>query len=105
VANQVVARVIVKDADRTYLVDLEPGETLVAGRSAHCDLPITARRASRRHCEIAPAGPEGGPRGHVVRDLGSTNGTTLNGAPVTGEPVLGDRDVVDAGGCLLVYRA
>jgi pSer/pThr/pTyr-binding forkhead associated (FHA) protein len=95
-----VAKLFVEDADRRALVDLRPGESLVVGRSARCDLAIAAPRASRRHVEILPEGA-----GHAVRDLGSTNGTTLNGAPFTGARPLADGDVVDAAGCRITYRA
>jgi pSer/pThr/pTyr-binding forkhead associated (FHA) protein len=95
-----MAKLIVLDVDRTYLVDLAPGETLRVGRSAACDLPCRAPRASRRHCAFVPRG-----EGHAVRDLGSTNGTLLNGAPFAEEAPLHDGDLVDAAGCRIVYRA
>ena len=71
-------KVVVQDEEGTVLLDLRPGETLRFGRSRDCDVPIDAPRASRHHAEIFP---EDG--GHAVRDLGSTNGTLLNGAPVS----------------------
>ena len=91
-------KLVVNDRARTWLVDLRPGESLVVGRSSACDLWIDAPRASRRHCEIRAAGD-----GHQLVDLGSTNGTTLNGAPFSDAVALGDGDRVDAAGCLLVY--
>jgi pSer/pThr/pTyr-binding forkhead associated (FHA) protein len=95
-----LAKLIVTEQERAYLVDLRLGESLTLGRSTDCDLPVAAPRASRRHAEIAAQGS-----GHVVRDLGSTNGTTLNGAPFLGEAPLKDGDVVEAGGCRVVYRS
>jgi pSer/pThr/pTyr-binding forkhead associated (FHA) protein len=91
---------IVKDADRTYLVDLREDESLTLGRSARSDLPLTAPRASRHHCEIRAAHGR-----HLLRDLGSMNGTTLNGAPFEGDVPLAEGDVVDAGGCRFVDRS
>lgn len=96
-----MAKLIVTDGDRTHLVDLEPGESVTLGRSHDCELAIGAPRASRRHATIRPA--DGG--GHGVEDLGSTNGTLLNGARVAGAVRLQDRDVLDVGGCRVVYRA
>ena len=93
-------KLIVTDQERTYLVDLRPGESVTLGRSTDCELPVSAARASRRHAEIAAQG-----EGHVVRDLGSTNGTNLNGAPFLGDAALRDGDVVEAGGCRVVYRS
>ena len=95
-----MAKLIVRDPDQTALIDLRPDERVVVGRSHDCDLPVSAARASRRHAEIVP-----GANGHILRDLGSTNGTTLNGAPFPDETPLGDGDVIDVGGCLITYRA
>ena len=93
-------KLIVRDPDQTALIDLQSDEAVVLGRSHDCDVPVSAPRASRRHAEIAPGGS-----GHVVRDLGSTNGTLLNGAPFPDEAPLSDGDVIDVGGCLVTYRA
>ena len=92
-------KLVVHDLDRTWLMDLEGDETVVVGRSARCDIPIQASRASRRHCRIGPS-----PHGHAVEDLGSTNGTTVNGAPFPAAHALVDGDVIEAGGCRIVYR-
>ncbi|MDJ0973115.1 MAG: FHA domain-containing protein [Planctomycetota bacterium] len=95
-------KLIVQDLERTSLVDLRPGESLVIGRSHDCDIPIASNRASRRHAEIA-ASPNGD--GHLVRDLDSTNGTLLNGAPFPDEAPVRNGDVVDVGGTLITYRS
>lgn len=58
-------------------VQLDPQEPLVLGRSRSCGLRLGGGDASRRHAEIVS---EGG--GFAVRDLGSTNGTFVNGEPV-----------------------
>lgn len=91
-------KLVVNDRDKAWLVDLRPGESVVIGRSSGCDLWINAERASRRHCEV-----RGAEDGHELVDLGSTNGTTLNGAPFTDAVPLKDGDRVDAAGCLFVY--
>lgn len=93
-----MAKLVVHDVERTYLVDLAAGESLSVGRSQDCDLPVAAPRASRRHALI---GPYGG--GHMVRDLDSTNGTTVAGAALAGDRPLGDGDVIDVGGCRIQY--
>lgn len=49
----------------------------VLGRDADCTVPLPAEDVSRRHARVAP---EGG--GHVLADLGSTNGTFVNGRRV-----------------------
>ena len=51
----------------------------VLGRSADCDFVIRYQHVSRRHVQIAVA------NGHAtVRDLGSRNGTYVDGRPVRG---------------------
>lgn len=48
----------------------------ILGRRPDCDLRIPTQDVSRRHCEIAP----GEKRTElIVRDLGSSNGTYVNG--------------------------
>ena len=93
-----LAKLIVKDRDRTYLLDLGARDALVLGRSQDCDVPIRAHRASRRHVAFEPAGggisaddtaaEEELMGGHVVHDLESTNGTLLNGAPFPDKALL-----------------
>jgi adenylate cyclase len=53
------------------------GRVLVVGRAATSDLPIQDPTVSRRHAELELAGA-----GVRVRDLGSTNGTYVNGERV-----------------------
>ena len=50
---------------------------VVFGRDQSADVLLTNVLASRRHCEIARTDD-----GLVLRDLGSVNGTMLNGTPV-----------------------
>jgi pSer/pThr/pTyr-binding forkhead associated (FHA) protein len=49
----------------------------VVGRHHRCDARLDSHRVSRRHCCLAPDRD-----GVVVRDLGSTNGTRVNGRRV-----------------------
>ncbi len=54
---------------------LAPEAGTLIGRGSSADLQVTSRSASRRHAQIR-IDPRGGA---VVEDLGSTNGTYLNG--------------------------
>jgi adenylate cyclase len=63
----------------------------LVGRAATSDVPIYDPTISRRHAELVLA-----PNGVRVRDLGSSNGTFLNGARIT-EAVAVDGDVVTFG--------
>ena len=70
---------------------LEGISSLVIGRSSQCDVQVRDSKLSRRHCEIRL-----GPGGYTVRDLGSKNGTFVNGARVA-EAKLGHGDRVQIG--------
>jgi adenylate cyclase len=59
-------------------IDLPPGRTLVVGRAVTSDVPIYDPTISRRHAEIVLI-----PSGVRVKDLGSSNGTFVNGARIT----------------------
>jgi pSer/pThr/pTyr-binding forkhead associated (FHA) protein len=65
-----------------------PGPNFVIGRAEECQLRPRSNAVSRRHCEIVLE-----PGRAVVRDLGSSNGTKVNGEEVKGDRELkaGDR--------------
>lgn len=84
------------------LVELRNGRTvtsrslgrreLVLGRDSGCDWVLDDARVSREHARIAPGEGE-----YVLEDLGSRNGTRVNGAPIAGTVALRDGDLVDLG--------
>jgi pSer/pThr/pTyr-binding forkhead associated (FHA) protein len=55
----------------------------VVGRDLDCDIVLTSRSVSRRHALV-----EKTPSGWVVRDLGSANGTSVDGARVKEAPLV-----------------
>jgi adenylate cyclase len=59
-------------------IDLQLGRKLVVGRAVTSDVPIYDPTISRRHAEIVLT-----TSGVRVTDLGSSNGTFLNGAKIT----------------------
>jgi hypothetical protein len=59
-----------------------PDRPVRLGRALDCDVVVPSPRVSRHHAELAPG--EGGLR---VRDLGSTNGTTVDGQRIPGAVV------------------
>jgi hypothetical protein len=71
---------------------------VVIGRSRECDLRIDDANASRRHCELVQ---EGAARWLLV-DLGSTNGTEVNGRRATRE-ALHDGDRITVGATTIVF--
>src|SRR5687768_10671759 len=56
-----------------------PGATLIIGRSTDVDVTIHDARLSRQHAELRWSGES-----WSVRDLGSHNGTFVDGKPVEG---------------------
>jgi len=70
-----VFKLLSTSGDQT--IELQPGRTLVVGRAVTSDVPIYDPTISRRHAEIMPT-----VTGVHVKDLGSSNGTFLNGAKV-----------------------
>ncbi len=86
-----------------YLEDgrrVEIGEQpLSIGRMPECDVSLSDPNVSRRHAEVRRQGA-----GFVVRDLGSTNGTRVNGATVK-ERVLNNGDEITVGATKLRFEA
>jgi SARP family transcriptional regulator, regulator of embCAB operon len=90
-----LGRIELPDGQAFLLID---GITLI-GRDPAAGVRLVDNRVSRRHAQIDTR--SGQP---VLRDLASTNGTTLNGASV-GEDVLRDGDVFAIGGVELCFRS
>jgi len=61
------------------LAQLERRDSIVIGRDPTCDLMIDDTRASRRHCRLTRS-----PDGFLLEDLGSRNGTLVDGAAIEG---------------------
>jgi S-DNA-T family DNA segregation ATPase FtsK/SpoIIIE len=78
------------DAGRTHTV---AGERLVIGRDHVCDVTIDDPSVSRQHCEIRvlPGSPP------ILEDLGSANGTLVEGRRIAGEHHLRPGEVVEVG--------
>jgi hypothetical protein len=74
------------------------GDRMVIGRLNSCDICLSDVNASREHAAFVHD-----PEGWALEDLGSTNGTLLNGAPVQ-RSVLRDGDVIEIGLTRLVYH-
>ena len=91
-----LSHVLVVDGPGTRHV-LEPGSN-VLGRGTDADIRLPDTGVSRKHADVQL---EGG--AVVVEDLGSTNGTLVNGRRV-GRQELADGDVIRIGHSVLVYR-
>ena len=64
------------------------------GQDQACDILLAERQVSRRHAEIYLDQGR-----YLIRDLGSKNGTYVNGQPVRGPIELGDNDEVQIALC------
>jgi hypothetical protein len=62
------------------------------GRSRQCDIVLNDPNVSREHAEIRPRGGS-----WVLSDLGSTNGSSLNGRRIEGPEVVKPGDEVEVG--------
>ena len=87
VSGESEPRVVVSDGS-TYTVGSRP---LVVGRTPECDVTINDLNVSRRHAEIWRT-----EAGVAIKDLGSTNGTIVNGHRVSAVS-LSPRDIVQIG--------
>ncbi|MGN0975014.1 MAG: FHA domain-containing protein [Gemmiger sp.] len=70
-------------------IDLKKKRRVLIGRGEDCDVALNSDRVSRHHCELVYRD------GHTeLHDLGSTNGTFLNGERIT-SAVVGDGAVIN----------
>ena len=69
------------------------------GRASDCTIPIKDRYLSRKHAEIVRNG-----RSWVLKDLGSANGTYLNGSRVEHDEVLRPGDRIRLGDTEIVFE-
>src|SRR3954464_4584362 len=88
---------VVRTTDRVY--PIAPGQTLIAGRTAACDVQLDDPSVSRRHCSISCT-----ENGRLqVRDLESANGTFVNERAVK-EGTARAGDLVRLGAALIEIR-
>ena len=77
------------------------GEQFSIGRDSSNEISINDSEVSRRHARLAFQGGK-----FVIEDLGSTNGTYVNGQRLTGQRVLKSGEVISLGEKIeLVYEA
>ena len=69
-----------------------PDREVAIGRDEGCLVRLASTEVSRRHCAIKPS-----PKGPLVRDLGSQNGTVVNNEIIRGERLLQPGDFLQVG--------
>ena len=72
---------------------------VTVGRSRQCDVMLDDPNVSRTHAEIRPRGGS-----WVLTDLGSTNGSRLNGRRLDGPEVLKPGDEIELGTSLIKFE-
>jgi len=75
-------------------------KAITIGRSPECDISFDDANISRRHAEIKVVLDA-----YVISDLGSTNGTNVNGVPITLERTLRDGDIIALGSNTIRFEA
>lgn len=87
-----IAKLIVasgKNAGRTISIKRNK---LLIGRAEECDVRPLSEEVSRRHCAV-----HAGPDDVFVEDLGSRNGTFVNGVRITGKTKVTSGDMIRVG--------
>jgi transcriptional regulator with GAF, ATPase, and Fis domain len=92
-----VPRFVLDENQRRTVHDLEKDEVLV-GRAANSDIPVLDLRASRHHCKMERHGAQ-----WLLIDMGSQNGTTLNGQLID-RAALKTGDWVGVGGARIWFE-
>ncbi|QDT49588.1 sigma 54-interacting transcriptional regulator [Symmachiella dynata] len=77
---------------------LMPGQVITVGRAATNRIALQDEVCSRNHCELYHS--EGA---WVLRDLGSRNGTYVEGTAVTGDCPLEPGQLIEIGACKLAF--
>jgi hypothetical protein len=72
---------------------------VTVGRSRQCEVVLSDPNVSRQHAEIRPRGG-----GWMLNDLGSTNGSTLNGRRIDGPEMLKPGDEIEVGTSVMRFE-
>jgi hypothetical protein len=82
-------------AGQRWVIDLEEKDEFYVGRGAECDIVLPERQVSRQHIRLTRDGLT-----YILHDLGSKNGTHLNGRQLTGSIPLKDGDQIQIALCV-----
>lgn len=97
--NRRSAYLIIRQGNRwTDVFRLENGRSLVIGRASSNEIPVADERASRRHAEVFFQNKD-----WFVRDLGSRNGTTVDGEKIDGPRILAPGNQISVASCRMTF--
>jgi len=88
--------IVMPSGDRIELTE----DKHLIGRLADCTVTVSDTNTSRHHAQITRSGS-----GFVIADLGSTNGTSVNGDRLTADHRLADGDIITVGSVSLRFEA
>ena len=95
VAGAITSAIVLDDGAR-HVLDTE---RITIGRQSGCSIVIRDSNVSREHVQLRRR-----PNGWTLRDLGSTNGTKLNGVRIEGEQMLANGDVIMLGSVKVTFE-
>jgi hypothetical protein len=95
IAGAITSAIVLEDGTR-HVLDTE---RVTIGRQSDCTITIRDTNVSREHVQLRRR-----PNGWTLRDLGSTNGTKLNGVRVEGEQMLANGDVIMLGAIRVTFE-
>jgi hypothetical protein len=98
VASATASLWVAEGPDRGKAIVLLDGQSVLIGRSAHCDLALSEQQVSKEHFKL-----ERDAAGYVLHDLQSTVGTIVNGERVE-HRALRDLDRIAIGDTVLIFE-
>ena len=90
---------LIRTPDGTKTEFILDGRSLVIGREDTCDLHFADGQVSRQHARIIFDGGE-----YWIEDLGSANGTIINGTPTKQPTMLKKNNIIDISGFHLTFK-
>ncbi len=97
--NNQSAYLIIRQGNRwTDVFRLESSQKLIVGRASSNEIPVSDERASRRHAEISFMDGN-----WLLRDLGSRNGTLLDGSKIDAPKVLSPGNQITVASCRMTF--
>jgi diguanylate cyclase (GGDEF)-like protein len=101
--HRVATLVVVQGSEADLGAHATIGQRVVIGRDPSAELSLSDARASKRHAVVEAVEGLTGRLRYEVKDLGSTNGTAVNGKRVNGSRKLKDGDKISLAGTVIRF--